>query len=142
GGATVVLLAGLVRAHGTPVLALISLGAAAGLTIWQWGASKSIVSGALRIDALSLVLNLVLVAAGAGTVLLAWRSAAAREATGELYALLLTSLGGMSLLVAAQNTVALFVGLELLSIPLYVLCATDRSSVRHRREHSIESGLK
>ena len=147
GGATVVLLAGLVRsralrAHGTPVLALISLGAAAGLTIWQWGASKSIVSGALRIDALSLVLNLVLVAAGAGTVLLAWRSAAAREATGELYALLLTSLGGMSLLVAAQNTVALFVGLELLSIPLYVLCATDRSSIRHRREHSIESGLK
>src|SRR5205823_8270503 len=102
GGAIVVLLAGLVRsrplrAHGTPVLALVSLGAAAGLTIWQWGASKPIVSGALKIDALSLVLNLVLVAAGAGTVLLAWRSAAAREATGELYALLLTSLGGMSL---------------------------------------------
>ena len=43
----------------------------------------------------------------------------------------------MSLLAAAQNTVALFVGLELLSIPLYVLCATEL-----RREHSLESGLK
>ena len=31
----------------------------------------------------------------------------------------------------------LFVGLELLSIPLYVLCATEM-----RREHSLESGLK
>ncbi len=43
----------------------------------------------------------------------------------------------MSLLAAAQNTVALFIGLELLSIPLYVLCATEM-----RREHSLESGLK
>ena len=43
----------------------------------------------------------------------------------------------MSLLGAAQNTVALFVGLELLSIPLYVLCATELG-----REHSLESGLK
>jgi NADH-quinone oxidoreductase subunit N len=43
----------------------------------------------------------------------------------------------MSLLAAAQNTIILFVGLELLSIPLYVLCATEL-----RREHSLESGLK
>ncbi len=71
-------------------------------------------------------------------MLLAWRSLAAREAAhGEFHALLLTSIGGMSLLAAAQNTVAVFVGLELLSIPLYVLCATEM-----RREHSLESGLK
>ena len=43
----------------------------------------------------------------------------------------------MSLLASAQNTVILFLGLELLSIPLYVLCATEM-----RREHSLESGLK
>ncbi len=43
----------------------------------------------------------------------------------------------MSVLASAQNTVALFVGLELLSIPLYVLCATEL-----KREHSLESGLK
>jgi NADH-quinone oxidoreductase subunit N len=43
----------------------------------------------------------------------------------------------MSLLAEAQNTVALFLGIELLSIPLYVLCATEM-----RRERSLESGLK
>ena len=43
----------------------------------------------------------------------------------------------MVVLVAAPNLVVLFVGFELLSIPLYVLCAT-----RMRREHSLESGLK
>jgi NADH-quinone oxidoreductase subunit N len=143
GGAVIVLLAGLLasramREHAVPALSLIALAAAAGLTIWQWGAEKSVVAGALRIDSLSLVLNLILVTGGACTVLLAWRASAAREAAhGEWHALLLTSIGGMSLLAAAQNTVALFLGLELLSIPLYVLCGTE---VRHER--SLESGLK
>ncbi len=143
GGAAIVLLVGLLgprraREQGVPALSLLALGAAIGLTIWQWNAQKSIVSGALRIDDLSLALNLVLATGGACAVLLAWRSLAAREAAhGEWHALLLTSIGGMSLLAAAQNTVALFLGLELLSIPLYVLCATEL-----RREHSLESGLK
>jgi NADH-quinone oxidoreductase subunit N len=143
GGATLVLLLGLVgsrwvRAQLVPMLSLAALGTALGLTIWQWNAEKSIVSGALRIDDLALVLNLVLIGGGICAVLLAWRSLAAREAAhGEFHALLLTSIGGMSLLASAQNTVAVFVGLELLSIPLYVLCATEM-----RREHSLESGLK
>ena len=106
GGAAIVLLVGLlgsrwVRAQLVPALTLVALGAALGLTIWQWDEQKSIVSGALRIDDLSLVLNLVLIAGGACTVLLAWRSLAAREAAhGEFHALLLTSIGGMSLLAA------------------------------------------
>ena len=154
-GAVVVLLVGVfaptpvdgrsVRAQLVPALSLVALGAAAGLTIWQWNSEKSIVAGALRIDDLSLVLNLILAAGGACAVLLAWRSHAAHPAgtrtpegwVGEWHALLLTSIAGMSLLAAAQNTVALFLGLELLSIPLYVLCASEL-----RREHSLESGLK
>ncbi len=143
GGATIVLLVGLlgsrwIRSQVVPALSLVALAAALGLTIWQWNAQKSIVSGALRIDDLALALNLILIAGGACTVLLAWRSLAAREAAhGEFHALLLTSIGGMSLLASAQNMVILFVGLELLSIPLYVLCATEL-----KREHSLESGLK
>jgi NADH-quinone oxidoreductase subunit N len=143
GGAVVVLMVGMlrprwVRAQLVPTLSLGALGAALGLTIWQWNASKSIVSAELRIDDLSLALNLILIAGGACAVLLAWRSRAAHEAAhGEFHALLLTSVAGMSVLASAQNIVALFVGLELLSIPLYVLCATEM-----RREHSLESGLK
>ena len=142
-GAVVVLLVGLlssgwVRAQVVPALSLVALGAAAGLSIWQWNSPKSIVSGALHIDDLSLVLNLILIAGGACAVLLAWRSRAVHEAAhGEFHALLLTSIAGMSMLVAAENTVALFVAIEILSIPLYVLCATEL-----RREHSLESGLK
>ena len=43
----------------------------------------------------------------------------------------------MTLIAQAQNLVAFFVALELLSIPLYVLCASAR-----RQERSLESGLK
>ena len=43
----------------------------------------------------------------------------------------------MVLLSQAQNLVSFFVALETLSIPLYILCATDL-----RRERSLESGLK
>jgi len=69
GGATIVLLVGLlgahwVRAYAVPTLSLAALGTALGLTIWQWNAQKSIVSGALRIDDLGLVLNLLLIAGG------------------------------------------------------------------------------
>jgi NADH-quinone oxidoreductase subunit N len=143
GGAVLVLMVGMLgsrfaRTQLVPTLSLGALGAALGLSIWQWHANKSIVSGALRIDDLSLALNLILIAGGACAVLLAWRSLAAHEAAhGEFHALLLTSIGGMAVLASAQNTVALFVGLELLSIPLYVMCATEL-----RREHSLESGLK
>ena len=50
---------------------------------------------------------------------------------------MLASILGMVILVAAENFVVLFLGFELLSIPLYVLCATHM-----RREQSLESGLK
>jgi NADH-quinone oxidoreductase subunit N len=143
GGAIVVLLVGLlgsrwIREQVVPTLSLLALGAALGLTIWRWGTPESVVSGALRIDRLSLTLNLILAVGGMAAVLLAWRSKVAKEAAhGELHAMLLTSIGGMALLGAAQNTVALFLGLELLSIPLYVLCAAEM-----RNEHSLEAGLK
>ena len=143
GGAVVVLCFGMLgsgfaRRTLVPLLSLVALGTALGLTIWQWNTHEGVAAGALRVDRLGLVLSIILIAGGACAVLLAWRSLAAKEAAhGEFHALLLTSLAGMSLLATAQNTVILFVGLELLSIPLYVLCATEM-----RREHSLESGLK
>jgi NADH-quinone oxidoreductase subunit N len=143
GGAMIVLLVGLLRSRAVresfvPFLAIVAFGAFAGLSIWQWGENTDVISAALRIDDMALYLNLLFAAAGIATVLLSWRADAPREAAhGEYYAMLLCSAGGMAVLVAAQNTVSLFIGFELLSIPLYVLCATEM-----RRATSLESGLK
>jgi NADH-quinone oxidoreductase subunit N len=143
GGGVLVLIVGLFRARFVreqlvPLLTLACLGAGLGLTIWQWDANASIISGALRIDDLSLALNAIFLVSAAAAVVLAYRAEAPREAAhGEFHALLLWSAAGMLVLVAAQNLVTVFLGLELLSIPLYVLCATEL-----RRATSLESGLK
>jgi len=141
-GALLTLLVGLARGawvkHAAPLLSLATLGAAIGLGIWQFGRTRALVSGALISDDLTLTLLFAFAAAGIGATLLAWRSLAAREASpGELFSLLLFSVLGMATLVAATNLVTLFLGFELLSIPLYVLCATEL-----RRERPLESGLK
>ena len=143
GGSVVVLLAGLMRSRFAreqlvPALTLLTLGAALGVTIWQWNDHISAISGALEIDDLTLVLTIIFSVAGLAAVLLSWRARAPREsAHGEYHSLLLASIAGMSILVSAQNLITLFIGIELLSIPLYVLCATEM-----HRASSLESGLK
>ena len=70
---------------------------------------------------------------------LAWRSVASAEAgEGEYHALLLTSILGMVVLVAANDLVVLFIGFELLSRSRCT-CLRD---THMRREQSLESGLK
>ena len=142
-GAIVVLMAGLfrgsfVRRALVPGLTLVTLGATLGLSIWQWGEDKSIVYRALAVDDLSMLLNVLFCVGAMAAVLLALRDSSAEEAGhGEWHALLLSAVLGMAVLAGAQNLVAVFLGFELLSIPLYVMCATDL-----RRSASLESGLK
>ena len=145
GGSIVVLLVGLLRARFAravivPALAAASLLAAIGLSIWVWepGDVKPIIEGALSMDALALGMSMLFYAAGLATVALSLRASVADEAAhGEYYSLLLGSITGMVLLASAESLLTLFVGIELLSIPLYVLCAAEV-----RRSTSLEAGLK
>ncbi|MDA0169135.1 NADH-quinone oxidoreductase subunit N [Solirubrobacter taibaiensis] len=142
-GACVVLLVGLargafIRRQVVPVLTLVTLGVTAGLGVWQWDINESIIADAMVVDNLTLALMMIFLAGGIAATFLSWRSIATAEAgEGEYYALMLMSILGMLVLVAATDLVVLFIGFELLSIPLYVLCATHM-----RREQSLESGLK
>ncbi|TMM03497.1 MAG: NADH-quinone oxidoreductase subunit N [Actinobacteria bacterium] len=142
-GGLLVLLLGLlrppvVRERMVPLLTLITLGVTLAFEIAHFKHRASFISGALRFDDLALVLDMVFVVAAIAAVALSTRIPAVREAGhGEYHSLLLFSLLGMAVLVSAQNLVTLFLGFELLSIPLYVLCAAE-----HRREGSLESGLK
>jgi len=142
-GALVVLLVGLLsgqvaRERIVPALTLLTLAGTIGTEVWRFTHPATIIHGALRIDDLGLLIDLICAVSAAGTTLLAWRSQAPRDAgQGEFYGLLLFSVMGMAILASAQDIITLFVGLELLSIPLYILCAAE-----YRREGSLESGLK
>jgi NADH-quinone oxidoreductase subunit N len=148
GGSVVVLMAGLLRGRFireqlVPALTIVAFAASIGLGIWQWGEAKDLFvakgsQGSMRLDELSVLILWIVSVTGIATVLLSWRALAPREAShGEYYAMILISAAGMVVLAAAQNLVTVFLGLELLSVPLYVLCATEM-----RRERSLESGLK
>ena len=121
-----------------PLLTLVTLGATAGLLIWHWNESLELITGALVLDNLAISLSLIAIGMAAFTVLLSIREPATKEAgSGEYHALLIGSVLGMVLLTQASNLVTFFVAIETLSIPLYILCATNL-----RREGSLESGLK
>ncbi len=145
GGSILVILAGLFRGRLVqrvlvPGLAAMSLIVAIVFTIvnWEAGDSRPIIEGALAIDTLALFLSMIFYVAGLATVALSLRADVTREAgPGEYMGLLLGSISGMVILAGAENLVTLFVGLELLSIPLYVLCAGQV-----RKARSLESGLK
>ena len=121
-----------------PGLTILTLGATAGLLVWQWDDPKALVTGALRLDDLAISISLIAILTAASCVVLSLRERATEEAgSGEYHALLLGSVLGMVLLAQATNLVSFFVALETLSIPLYILCAANL-----RREGSLESGLK
>ncbi|HET7509765.1 MAG TPA: NADH-quinone oxidoreductase subunit N [Solirubrobacterales bacterium] len=106
--------------------------------MWQWNDPKSLITGALRLDDLAISISLIAILTAAFCVLLSIGERATEEAgSGEYHSLLLGSVMGMVLLSQATNLVTFFVALETLSIPLYILCATNL-----RREGSLESGLK
>lgn len=151
GGAVVVLLVALLRGRFVrnllvPALATVTLLATIGasLAAWQAGPRAPTLAGSFKADALTLAVALI--SSVAGLVALALASAAPPRAAararreagpGEWAALLLIAIAGMVLLAGASSLVSLFVGIELLSLPLYVLCATEL-----RRRRSLEAGLK
>jgi NADH-quinone oxidoreductase subunit N len=148
GGATLVLLAGLLRPRlvrelFVPVATIASFGVAIAFAAITWGDTHNIFvlkgdAGPLVSDDLTAIATVLVSITGIAAVVLSWRHNAAREAGhGEYFALVLTASAGMVVLAGAQNLVTVFVGYELLSIPLYVLCATEI-----RRASSLEAGLK
>jgi NADH-quinone oxidoreductase subunit N len=143
GGAAVVLMAGLLpgaltRQRVVPALGLLTLAAFIADVIIRFNHPASIISGALAVDDLALILDLIFAVSAMAATILSLRTVGPRLAgQGEYYSLLIFGVLGMAVLVSAQNLVTLFIGFELLSIPLYILCAAE-----YRREGSLESGLK
>ena len=139
-GLCIVLLSGVFKPfrRTAPGLTLLTLASTAGLLIWQWNDATDLISGALRLDDLAISISLIAILTAAFAVLFSIREPAAEQVGGgEYHALLIGSVLGMVLLAQAQNLVSFFVAIETLSIPLYILCATNM-----RREKSLESGLK
>ena len=92
----------------------------------------------LRVDAFSALFFGLLAVCAIGSIWLTRNYLPTlRIDQGEYYALLLLSVVGAFVMVAAVDLLSVYVGLELMSLPGYVLAGFDR-----RRLHSNEAGLK
>ncbi len=89
-------------------------------------------------DGYALVLNLIFVVTAALSILISLSYLSDRALQrGEYYALILFATGGMMLMAAASDLIIVFMGLEIMSISLYILVAFNR-----RKQGSGEAGMK
>jgi NADH-quinone oxidoreductase subunit N len=140
--ALVVLLAELVtpahRKRWLGVISLIGLLIATGATLGLWGANASAFNQMIVADSFGLFLTFVILLGALLSILLALDFVRAHHLEqGEFYALLLASVVGMILMATATDLIVIFLALEVLSLPLYILAAFKRADAR-----SLEAGLK
>lgn len=120
-------------------LALVGpAGAALGLLPWPNGWSMTGFGGMVAADGFALFLHLLFLTTAAIVILLAVNTLArAGLERGEFYVLLLFTVSGMLLMSQAGDLIVVFLALELLSIPLYVLAGLARP-----KTDSEESAMK
>jgi NADH-quinone oxidoreductase subunit N len=98
-------------------------------TLMQWGLAERGYAGMVALDSLSTVFN-VLFLASTGVVILLSHPFLKKEDVEhpEYYALLLFATAGMMMLASGLDLITLFLGIEVLSISLYILAGYRRDS--------------
>jgi len=126
------------RLAGWLSLASVVIAALAEIWLWRSGAANSGSPGVVTLDVWRYLASLLVLLAAAASILLSLDYLEREEMTApEYYPLLLFATIGMLFMVAAQDLVVIFLGLETMSVAVYVLAGYDR-----RDPASSEAGLK
>lgn len=120
------------------LLTALGLAVALGFTLVAGGQAVSAFNGMVVVDGFSAALDSIFLVSGLVAVALAfnWLRRMGLE-RGEYYTLMLFSISGMMLMAHAYDLIIVFLALELLSIPLYILAGIHRD-----RAESEEASLK
>jgi len=121
-------------------LSVVGVIGAAGATIWLWlsGARSSGVPHMVFLDQYRFVSELLVLFIAGSTCLLSLRFLGKQRLLApEYYVLVLFATIGMQLMIASADFILLFIGLEIMSISVYVLAGFDRF-----RRSSAEAALK
>ena len=136
------------RQRWTPILACVGLGLsfAANLAVYAPAPEHQVaLYGMFIADSFTGFLNVVVLAATFIAILMSWDYLNRADIhRGEFYILALLSSSGAMFMIGANDLIVIFVALELLSIPLYILAAfrsikNDGSDLALKSE---ESGMK
>jgi NADH-quinone oxidoreductase subunit N len=131
------------RVRVATVATLAIAGTAVGISIWQWfdvqdHGPHTYVANAVVMDGFSVLITMLVASAMVVTALVADGYLRREDISGaEFHVLALVSASGAMLMGMANDLIIVFLGLEILSIALYVLTAFN-----HRRAASGEAALK
>jgi NADH-quinone oxidoreductase subunit N len=133
------------RTYDTAIAVAMAGIAASGFFLWRsWDSIQDhgpylTMSKMIAVDGFSVFLGAVVLVAALFTLLLSseYLDRHGIASKPEYLALLLLSAAGMLVMTTANDLIVVFVALEALSIPLYVLAAYDRN-----RRRSLEAGMK
>ena len=136
------------RERWTPIAAISLLVATLIITLFVYEpADSSSFSGLFIADPFTSFVNIIVVMTAVISIMLSYdylkRTRA--KATGEFYALMLLSSAGVMFMASANDLIVVFIALELLSIPLYILAAFRATSTdvdEQLLSKSEESGMK
>jgi NADH-quinone oxidoreductase subunit N len=121
--------------NSTSVILLIGV---AVLIVWVPGGRHVLFNGSFVVDDYARFLKLLALTGSAGALLMSLDYLKLeRQEKFEYGTLLLLSTLGMLMLISAADLIALYLGLELMSLSLYVIAAYERDNAR-----STEAGLK
>jgi NADH-quinone oxidoreductase subunit N len=121
-----------------PWLSLLTLGIAAWAVYHVRGAKRALFEGMFVHDGLTVFFTLLFCAVGVVSVLFAWDyNKRTRIGQPEFYSLLLTAVMGMIVMAASNDLITIFLGLELMSLSLYVMVGFRRNQLE-----SNEAALK
>jgi NADH-quinone oxidoreductase subunit N len=119
-------------------LAVAVLGVAAWLVLDQPPARQALFDGGFVVDGFARFMKVLTLAASAGALVLSFDYLReVRSLKFEYPVLVLLATAGMMMMISANDLLALYLGLELQSLALYVLAAIRRDDLR-----SSEAGLK
>ena len=121
-----------------PLASALGLVVTAIFVLPQFDTEQEAFGGMYVVDGFSTFIGLLLLLGGLLTIALSYDYLQRMNLVrGEYYVLMLFSISGMMLMASAADLIVVFLALELLSIPLYVLAAFARPEPR-----SEEAGLK
>ena len=119
-------------------LAALGTVVAIGFTLYLWGDERSTFNDMFVVDDYAVIFKLLFLGALLAILGISWRFfAEGRYFQGEYYFLLLTSFIGMLLMPSSRDLLLLFVALETVSVPAFVM-----AGLRKRDLYSSEAALK
>ncbi|HXZ21876.1 MAG TPA: NADH-quinone oxidoreductase subunit NuoN [Pseudolabrys sp.] len=121
--------------NGWCVIILLVVG---GAVVWVPAGPHAMFGGSFLVDDYARFLKLLALVGSGGALLLSLDYLTIEEQQKFEYgALFLLATLGMLMLISASDLIALYLGLELMSLPLYVIAASNRENLK-----STEAGLK